>query len=69
MLLLVLGRIEALTDMGAIHYYTELEKILNSAAKAAKTESSQLVRRIQAMNDEIKALSSENEKPKQNACQ
>ncbi len=57
-------RIEALTDMGVIHYYTELEKTLNSAAKAAKTESSQLVRRIQAMNDEIKALSSENEKLK-----
>ena len=57
-------RIEALTDMGVIHYYAELENTLNSAAKAAKTESSQLVRRIQAMNDEIKALSSENEKLK-----
>ncbi len=57
-------RIEALTDMGVIHYYAELEKALNDAAKAAKTESSQLVRRIQAMNDEIKALSSENEKLK-----
>lgn len=57
-------RIEALTDMGVIHYYAELEKLLNDAAKAAKTESSQLVRRIQAMNDEIKALSGENEKLK-----
>lgn len=57
-------RIEALTDMGVIHYYAELENTLNSAAKAAKTESAQLVRRIQAMNDEIKALSGENEKLK-----
>ncbi len=55
-------RIEALTDMGVIHYYAELENTLNSAAKAAKTESAQLVRRIQAMNDEIRALSGENEK-------
>lgn len=55
-------RIEALTDMGVIHYYAELENTLNSAAKAAKTESVQLVRRIQAMNDEIRALSGENEK-------
>ncbi len=57
-------RIEALTDMGVIHYYAELENTLNSAAKAAKTESAQLVRRIQAMNDEIRALSGENEKLK-----
>ena len=57
-------RIEALTDMGVIRYYANLEKTLNSAAKAAKTESSQLVHRIQAMNDEIKALSGENEKLK-----
>lgn len=57
-------RIEALTDMGVIHYYAELENTLNSAAKAAKTESAQLIRRIQAMNDEIRALSGENEKLK-----
>ncbi|MDO5381856.1 MAG: alanine--tRNA ligase [Eubacteriales bacterium] len=57
-------RIEALTDTGVIKYYAELEKLIEEASKAAKTESSQLVRRIHALNDEIKNLSSENEKLK-----
>jgi len=57
-------RIEALTDVGVMKYYAALEKELNAAALAAKTETVQLVKRIQAMNDEIKALSSENEKLK-----
>ena len=41
-----------------------LEKELNEAAVAAKTERPQLIRRINAMNEEIKALSSENDKLK-----
>ena len=57
-------RIEALTDTGVMKFYAELEKLVADASEAAKTESSQLVRRIHAMNDEIKALSSENEKLK-----
>lgn len=57
-------RIEALTDAGVMKFYAELEKLLAEASEAAKTESSQLVRRIHAMNDEIKSLSSENEKLK-----
>ena len=57
-------RIEALTDKGALKYYEELEKLVKEASEAAKTESVQLVRRIHTMNDEIKALSSENEKLK-----
>ena len=57
-------RIEALTDAGVMKFYAELEKLVADASEAAKTESSQLVRRIHAMNDEIKALSSENDKLK-----
>ena len=57
-------RIEALTDKGVLKYYEELEKLVKEASEAAKTESEQLVRRIHTMNDEIKALSSENEKLK-----
>ena len=57
-------RIEALTDNGVLKYYEELEKLVKEASEAAKTESVQLVRRIHTMNDEIKALSSENEKLK-----
>ncbi|MGN0327762.1 MAG: alanine--tRNA ligase [Lachnospira sp.] len=57
-------RIEALTDAGVIKHYAELENLIEEASRAAKTESGQLVRRINAMNDEIKSLSSENEKLK-----
>lgn len=57
-------RIEALTDAGVMKYYASLEELVHEASEAARTESVQLVRRIQAMNDEIKALSSENEKLK-----
>ena len=57
-------RIEALTDKGVMKYYAELEKTIEEAAKAAKTEPVQLVKKIAAMNDEIKSLMSENEKLK-----
>lgn len=57
-------RIEALTDKGVVKYYAELEKLIAEASEAAKTESAQLVRRIHAMNDEIKSLTSENDKLK-----
>ena len=45
-------------------YYAEIEKQLNEVAKAAKAEPSKLVNKINAMHDEIKELSSENEKLK-----
>ncbi len=57
-------RIEALTGKGVLRYFADIEKELHEAAKAAKTEVSMLVKRINAMNDELKALSSENEKLK-----
>lgn len=57
-------RIEALTGNGVLKYYAQLEQELKDAAKAAKTEVPQLVKKIHSMNDEIKALASENEKLK-----
>ena len=57
-------RIEALTDKGVMKYYAELEKTIEEAAKVAKAEPVQLVKKIATMNDEIKSLMSENEKLK-----
>jgi alanyl-tRNA synthetase len=57
-------RIEALTGNGVLEYYRKLENLVEEASKLAKTESSQLLHKITAMNEEIKALSSENEKLK-----
>ena len=57
-------RIEALTSNAVFEYYKEIENELNEAAKAAKAEPSMIVKRIEAMHDEIKALQAENEKLK-----
>lgn len=57
-------RIEALTATGLMKYYKEVEKHFNEAAKIAKSEPFALAKKIQALNDEIKSLSSENEKLK-----
>ncbi len=57
-------RIEALTGNGVLCFYKELESELHAAAKAAKTEPSQLSGKIEAFQEEIKALRSENEKLK-----
>ena len=57
-------RIEALTGAGVVKYYAELESELMKAAKAAKTDVAGLVKKIEAMQDEIKLLHSENEKLK-----
>ena len=57
-------RIEALTGNGVFNYYKELEKELNAAARAARTEPSQLTNKIENYLEEIKALKSENEKLK-----
>ena len=54
-------RIEALTGNGVFEYYKEIEKELHDVAKAAKTEPSSLVTRIESYIEEIKALKSENE--------
>ncbi|MBE5921587.1 MAG: alanine--tRNA ligase [Lachnospiraceae bacterium] len=57
-------RIEALTAAGVSEYYANLEKELSEAAKAAKTDVASLVKKIAAMQEEIKALNSENEQLK-----
>ena len=58
-------RIEALTGTGLMKHYADVEKKLHEAAKVAKTEPNNLVKRIETLNEEIKALSSENEKLKE----
>ena len=57
-------RIEALTSTGLMDYYKDLENTLNEASKVAKTTPRDLIAKINTMNDEIKAISSENEKLK-----
>ncbi|MCI8464620.1 MAG: alanine--tRNA ligase [Lachnospiraceae bacterium] len=57
-------RIEALTGKGVVRYYKDLEDELRHAARAAKTEPSSLVKKIEALQEEIKSLHSENEKLK-----
>ena len=57
-------RIEALTGDGVMKYYLDEEKTLHEAAKVAKAEPHKLAEKIQSMLDEIKALTAENEKLK-----
>jgi len=57
-------RIEALTSDKVLDFYQNIEKQLNMAAKLAKTEPSLLSKRIERFQEEIKALTSENEKLK-----
>lgn len=57
-------RIEALTGAGVVKYYADMEDELMQAAKAAKCDVAALVKKIEAMQEEIKALHSENEKLK-----
>ncbi len=57
-------RIEALTAKGLMCHYQEMEKELHLAAEAAKTTPAELRKKIETMQEEIKALHSENEKLK-----
>ena len=57
-------RIEALTSQGVFEYYKEIENEFNNAAKTAKAEPALLAKKIEAMQEEIKALQAENEKLK-----
>ena len=61
-------RIEALTGAGVMEYYANLEAELAAAAKAAKAEPANLAKKIEAMQEELKALHSENEKLKAKAA-
>ena len=53
-------RIEALTGNGVFKYYKEVEKELHEAAKTAKCDPAQLVKRIEGLHEEIKTLTAEN---------
>lgn len=57
-------RIEALTGSGLMKYYGKMENRLREAAKAAKSDVNGLEKKIISMQEEIKALQSENEKLK-----
>lgn len=57
-------RIEALTGNNVFEYFKEIEKELNDAAKTAKSEPSELAKKIETLQEEIKTLHSENEKLK-----
>lgn len=57
-------RIEALTGQGLIAYYNRVEKQLGEVAKVLKAAPSEAARKVMAMQEEIKALSKENDKLK-----
>ena len=57
-------RIEALTGKGVFEYYNHMEETLNEASKVAKAEPAMLSKKIETMQEEIKALQAENEKLK-----
>lgn len=61
-------RIEALTGDNVFAYYCNLEKELLEAAKAAKATPATLTEKIEHMQAEIKALTSENESLKSKAA-
>ncbi len=57
-------RIEAITAEGVFDYYKKQEEELHAAAKAAKCDVASLAKKIEAMQEELKAAHSENEKLK-----
>ncbi len=57
-------RIEAITSNAVFEYYKTMEEELHEAAKAAKTEPASLGKRIESLQEELKAALSENEKLK-----
>jgi len=61
-------RIEAITGSNVANYYAELESKLAQASAAAKTTPAELVNKINSMQAQIKALSSELESLKSKAA-
>ncbi len=49
-------RIEAVTGLNAVRHFEQNEQLLRQAADAARAQPEELVRRIDAMSDEIKTL-------------
>ncbi|MBO4456324.1 MAG: alanine--tRNA ligase [Butyrivibrio sp.] len=62
-------RIEALTGSNARDYYIKVENNLNEAAKLLKTNSESISEHIKKLQDELKALRSENESLKSKEAQ
>ena len=57
-------RIEALTGAGLIAHYNQVEEQLKEVAKALKTSPAEAVKRVLALQEEVKVLSKENDKLK-----
>lgn len=57
-------RVEALTGKNVLDYYKEIETSLNEVAKSLKASPSNLKNKIQGLQEELKTLTSENEKLK-----
>ncbi len=57
-------RIEALTSTGVISYYEEMEKILKDASSKGHVSVKDVPSKIEMLQNEIKSLSSENQKLK-----
>ena len=62
-------RIEALTGSNARDYYVNVENTLDDAAKALKTNPSDITAQIKKLQEELKALRSENESLKSKEAQ
>ncbi|MBQ3794757.1 MAG: alanine--tRNA ligase, partial [Butyrivibrio sp.] len=62
-------RIEALTGNNAREYYKNVEDSLHEAAKALKTNPSDITAQIKKLQEELKALKSENESLKSKEAQ
>ena len=57
-------RIEALTDKGVFDYYAGLEEELKNLAQMTRSDVHQLPKRVESMQEELRALKAENEKLK-----
>ncbi|NDL68159.1 alanine--tRNA ligase [Anaerotalea alkaliphila] len=62
-------RIEALTSHGAIDYYKEQEALVRLLASRLKTEPAQLPRKLDALQEDLRQLRSENESLKSKLAQ
>ena len=62
-------RIEGLTSSNVIEHYKAIEETLKQAAAAAKSTTANLVEKIERLQAEVKALSSENESLKSKLAQ
>jgi alanyl-tRNA synthetase len=57
-------RIEAVTGHGALKYYQDLDNVLDKASELLKAKKGEVVRKVEAVLNDYKALQKENEKLK-----